>query len=135
LSLPELNRKNSLRFNIALFWILAAAFTVGLVATGSWTDNALARQLSTDNCFVRGVEHPSSSLRTINLETRDNTGEGVLDEPIKVVTGFKVEAFSFINRLPSFYRLRSQFKIARNYVSGISKYPNSPLALNQILRI
>ncbi|MCX6226710.1 MAG: hypothetical protein NTV01_18505 [Bacteroidia bacterium] len=134
MSTPVLNQTFTKRKSLAFFWILVALVTSGMTFTGWKADSALSIQLSQANLVISSKVNPSS-VRTLNFETRHKTGEGVLDETHTVITGFKVEAFNFINRLPSFYRLRSVSKVSRNYQYGISRLPNSPLALNQILRI
>jgi len=132
---PELNQRIKKRNGIVLFWILVACISAGASFSGWRADNTLSRQLSPINILLAVQDDLSSSVRTLNIETRNRSGEGVLEETSSFITGFKVEAFNYANRLPSYYRLRSPGILSKNYSCGIPKLPCSPLVLTHILRI
>jgi hypothetical protein len=117
------------------FVILVTALAAGMVYTSWKFDNALSREFSPANLLLSAEDSHHSNLRTLIFETRSKTSDGALDETNTYITGYKVEVLSFTAQLPSFYRLRSQIKAVKDYQNRIFRLPNTPLALNQILRI
>jgi hypothetical protein len=119
----------------ALFWLIIAVMSAGFTFTGWQADNWLSRQFLPVAFQTSSQSDTSSGVRTLSFETRRNQGEGLIDESHTVITGSRVEAFNFNSRLPSFYRLKIQSKVSKHYQCRILKLPNSPMAMNQILRI
>jgi hypothetical protein len=131
----DLNRDHNPRINILIFWVLTILLTTGMVFSGWRADTGLSDQFYTISLQLTAQADQPSSFQTVSFETRDQNGEGVIDEPNPAITSFKVEAFNLTNRPPSFYRLKSHLKVAKDYQRRIFRLPNSPLSLNQILRI
>jgi hypothetical protein len=101
MSSPDQNIILNKRRNLAYFWIAVAIVMSGMTFTGWKADSALSLQLSQADLSISSKVNPSS-VTSLNFETREKTGEGVLDETNTVVVSFKVEGFNYLNRIPSF---------------------------------
>jgi hypothetical protein len=114
---------------------LTLLLTTGIVFSGWKTDSGLSDQFYMIGLQLSAQADRPAGFETVSFETSDQNGEGIVDEPKPAIATFKVEAFNIISRVPSFYRLKSQLKVAKDYHRRVFRLPNSPLSLNQILRI
>jgi len=135
MSLKESNSIRKNRLGTALLCLLTAILSTGLTLVSLKADSSLSHQFSSINSLSESQKALSSSVRMLNYENRDKTGEGILDEIVSTITCFQVDVITLANRIPSYYRLKSSNKAVIKLQCGCVKLPKSPLALNQNFRI